>query len=903
MERRAGHIRAYRRLLEEANVSGERLREAKSHLSPSAERLARILHRYDFPMIVPCKSSLVIYVIFCGDRNSERMEPFYVGSTYMGIKTRFLQHAQMAWGNPHDLRDDRRNRLYTWMGRFNELQDHISCIPILQITGVEETARDFHTVAAPLERQCIILFHSHFTMGGLNSVWPRGPCPANPLLPEARRFLPLQYVFARARDQEDGIFRPALFKGRRYRNYFRRLRALSNFIRIGRSQEWMQLHLMRFRAGNLTAMYAILGFSPIVSTEVPPEHFFMIHSLLEAEIQRRAQLSRQRGEGRERRRMTFAVYTSRIWDMLDVPGIFDAAAMDRLPPQLQNVQPLVTFKNILPLHRRVSNKRHFFQGNSMARLHEIAAGPCSCMTLPERYRSAAHGGHVITADVQCAAVFLTQAGGIHQRTATNVVNLLEQGTNYRPLGATHLTPNYTAEIIAAWKRAVTTWVQRLCTEYRCSITAARPFIEFTTARFNRAIHSISNGTPVAFPGTLRLGQREQRAFRVLGTQFIIATCDKASQNFSLVCQKLGAQQLLLDLELSSNEQQVYVRIANQPLEDCVDQLVTTVENFHLQVSASNRCLPYYAGIPKFHKTPVSFRWLTIGSQGVFKPLYQRTQEGCKALKPFLKLLWEQAVRNAGVPVAWRPCMPELKNSREAVFTIKDCNHNLGVVFGRVTRDWLRTEFPDFNMTTVPVITRWDITRLYTNVPQEELVQAATWCVDRVFDMASINVEDHPHHRIPTPFLLVSAQHHEWLRAEPQPPRVTFTCPRRKVTVYVFTRQRLIDMITTAVKGGLFQAGDTVFSQRVGVPMGASCSPDLVNLFAFYYEYRFLTSVLDLYRGDYLQQQQAKLLLLNIRFMRRFLDDIILPTVFPDRALIHALFTLGGLVPGVLKATA
>lgn len=81
-------------------------------------------------------------------------------------------------------------------------------------------------------------------------------------------------------------------------------------------------------------------------------------------------------------------------------------------------------------------------------------------------------------------------------------------------------------------------------------------------------------------------------------------------------------------------------------------------------------------------------------------------------------------------------------------------------------------------------------------------------------------------------------------------------------------------------------------------MGASCSPDLVNLFAFYYEYRFLTSVLDLYRGEYLQQQQAKLLLLNIRFMRRFLDDIILPTVFPDRAWIHALFTMGGLVPGV-----
>eukprot|EP00884_Botryococcus_braunii_P022572 jgi/Botrbrau1/899/Bobra.0167s0020.1 len=684
MERRAGHIRAYRRLLGEAHVPQQRMREAKSHLSPSAERLARILHRYDFPMSVPCNSRLVIYVIFCGDRTSGRLAPFYVGSTYTGIQTRFLKHAQMAWRNTHDLRDDRRNRLYTWMGRFRESQDQISCIPILEVVGVAE--RDFHRLAAPLERQCILLLHSHYTMGGLNSVWPTGPCPPDPSLPEARRFIPLQYVFARAQDQEDGIFRPGIFQGRRYRDYFRRLRALSNFLRLGRSGQWMQLHLMRFQYRNLTAMYAILGFSPIVSTEVPPEHFFIIHSLLEEEIKRRTQLSRHRGEGRERRRLTFAVYNSRIWDMLDVQGIFDHAAIDRLPPQLQNAHPLVTFKNTLPLHRRVSNKRKFFQGNSLTRLHEIAAGQCSCMNLPAHFRSAAHGGHVITADVQCASIFLTQEGGIQQRIANNVVNLLEQGTNYRPLGATHLTPAYTAEVIAAWKQAVTNWVHKLCTEYRCSITTAKPFVDFTTARFNRAIHAIPPGTPVAFPGTLKLGQQEQRAFRVLGSHFIITNCDKASQSFSLVCQTLGAQQLLLDLELSSNERQVYVRINDHHIDECVDRLVHIVEGFHLQVSAGNRCLPYYAGVPKFHKTPVAFRWLTMGSKGVFKPLYQRTQQGCKAIKPFLKTLWEDAVRNAGVPLAWRPCMPELKNSREAVLTIKDCNHNLEDVFGTGTRE-------------------------------------------------------------------------------------------------------------------------------------------------------------------------------------------------------------------------
>ncbi len=72
-----------------------------------------------------------------------------------------------------------------------------------------------------------------------------------------------------------------------------------------------------------------------------------------------------------------------------------------------------------------------------------------------------------------------------------------------------------------------------------------------------------------------------------------------------------------------------------------------------------------------------------------------------------KTSWDTAVRNAGVPVAWRPGIPQLKNSREAVLTLQECNHNLDAVFGTGTREWLRTHFPEFPMTPVPAITTWD----------------------------------------------------------------------------------------------------------------------------------------------------------------------------------------------------
>ncbi len=100
------------------------------------------------------------------------------------------------------------------------------------------------------------------------------------------------------------------------------------------------------------------------------------------------------------------------------------------------------------------------------------------MDLPAQFRSEPHGGHVLTADVQLAEIFLTQARGIQRQVATNVVGLLQQGTNYRPLAATHLTTGHIRQVIIASKRAVTKWVHTLCMERECSITMTSPFVEF-----------------------------------------------------------------------------------------------------------------------------------------------------------------------------------------------------------------------------------------------------------------------------------------------------------------------------------------------------------------------------------------------------------------------------------------
>jgi hypothetical protein len=74
-----------------------------------------------------------------------------------------------------------------------------------------------------------------------------------------------------------------------------------------------------------------------------------------------------------------------------------------LPETLPGFTPLVTFKHTLPLHRRVCNKRHFFQHQTYDQIRGIAEGPCQCHTVPQ-FIAERHDGHVVTADMQCSEV-------------------------------------------------------------------------------------------------------------------------------------------------------------------------------------------------------------------------------------------------------------------------------------------------------------------------------------------------------------------------------------------------------------------------------------------------------------------------------------------------------------------
>ena len=76
---------------------------------------------------------------------------------------------------------------------------------------------------------------------------------------------------------------------------------------------------------------------------------------------------------------------------------------------------------------------------------------------------------------------------------------------------------------------------------------------------------------------------------------------------------------------------------------------------------------------------------------------------------------------------------------------------------------------------------------------------------------------------------------------------------------------LIEMVDWLIDNTYVTIGNTVFQQKIGIPMGTDCAPYLANLFLFAYEFDFLKSTL---------KEKDFSTLYNFNKCHRYLDDLL-----------------------------
>ena len=85
-------------------------------------------------------------------------------------------------------------------------------------------------------------------------------------------------------------------------------------------------------------------------------------------------------------------------------------------------------------------------------------------------------------------------------------------------------------------------------------------------------------------------------------KFVIAPVDKAGSNFSFICKKYYAQILISEIDASDTSEPFDINSSNLK-----ELFINFLKRFNITPSCK---IPFIYCIPKFHKNPVKFRFIT-----------------------------------------------------------------------------------------------------------------------------------------------------------------------------------------------------------------------------------------------------------------------------------------------------
>ena len=117
------------------------------------------------------------------------------------------------------------------------------------------------------------------------------------------------------------------------------------------------------------------------------------------------------------------------------------------------------------------------------------------------------------------------------------------------------------------------------------------------------------------------------------------------------------------------------------------------------------------------------------------------------------------------------------------------------------------------------IQSYDFSTLYTSIPHAELKKQIKWVISQAFNDDSRK------------FIRIGNGSARWSKS-------------RGKTKNCWDKDELIKHVKWLIDNIYVVCGDSLFKQKIGIPMGTDCAPFLANLFLFAYEYKWLLKMFD-----------------------------------------------------------
>ena len=182
-----------------------------------------------------------------------------------------------------------------------------------------------------------------------------------------------------------------------------------------------------------------------------------------------------------------------------------------------------------------------------------------------------------------------------------------------------------------------------------------------------------------------------------------------------------------------------------------------------------------------------------------------------------------------------------------------------------------------NPNSSPGLYTGDFATMYTTIPHEDLFRAMEEVTREAFTWASQKVLQGREACI----RWYDDSSCTWVRGRSSHTKSTHT----------FTVESLNELIVYLVSNTYLKAGDSIYRQTIGIPMGTNCAPGLANLYLYYYEAAYVSRI---------EVEEGIEVAKTFHTTFRLIDDVLAldnPNLLPA---LNKTYEEGGMYPEALK---
>ena len=597
-----------------------------------------------------------------------------------------------------------------------------------------------------------------------------------------------------------------------YRNWSRRVRALDTEYTFGRLSVHTLDHLDGFLRRNLLMMLSCLFSLHHSDIGIPSDHQFALIQILRAKL-----FGPESPEGPPPRRATVplvTVFTSPVYDFLHLEHLFREEDLSLLVPDLLPPHPLVCFTYNDTLGKSWFNYTATAKEFSWGQRDQLHGRSCHCAQHPHLVPDGHQ--HII-----CPLADLVS-------DIPSLRHLTSMGTKFRlPTQDIRVTgqvvDDTTRNILSACDRYAT-----LLNEMAGQPGIMDPWLTLAKNRITSHVRDtlrlgmmIRNRHPGLqhsheFSGFTEEDLRCPEMERIR-RDFVITYMDKSPNTFIAFCRKGYLLTVCDDLSPPPPAGNHVFQQVPRHTDDIIEEDAAFQRGLGLKSGTDK--LPVYAAIAKLHKTPVSARFLTLSYDTSLTVLAKRICDFFAAFSPSITGLWDVAMKSANMDSSVTLFTPA--HSPES-WVITDSAQVISRVQG-----YNRSMTTEQHLLAPHEIQTFDFERLYTNLPQDDLVHRMRGLVLEAWDRFHPTEETF---RVFAPKAVTRSYFSD------------LDCPvnMRSGTengerYYTWTRATVCDAITYLVSHTYVTFGDRVFRQVLGIPMGTNPAVYLANFLLFSYE--------------------------------------------------------------------